>query len=346
MLGYVEKIKEFFYTLYQTFLKILTDTKNSLKDMRDRSKDLLASNIDLAYFHLNKGNLADAIMRFKIIIYFLPEKEKIKYYYDLGRCYLYNGKLTKAVENLKLALQYEQNKEKTEKRLQIVKDKDHLTDVPLQIISEDYDFFVTKFTQFVKNEKYLAPEETISFFKSCYKEKPESKKKEVIEIGCGFGLAGYLLKISYPHFEITGIDISPRMIEEAKLLNTDNTFKELIAGNYLQPLEKNKKFDIVLSVMSLQFSKNLKDRIINIKQKLNPEGIIIACIPVLNSNQNPPEASFSMQDQYFYYSEEYVKNSFKEADFEIIDYIVKQVTVSSKAILIFCKCKKDDATNE
>ncbi len=65
-----------------------------LKVMREKSKDLLKTNVNLGIKHINNDNISDAIFRFKIISIFWPNY--VKTYYYLAHCYILKNNYRKA----------------------------------------------------------------------------------------------------------------------------------------------------------------------------------------------------------------------------------------------------------
>lgn len=65
----------------------------------------------------------------------------------------------------------------------------------------------------------------------------------VLEVGCGFGDLGVYLRTEYPSVRYAGIDISPRMVEEARRCHPDLDFR---CGNALN-LNEEERFDVVLA---------------------------------------------------------------------------------------------------
>lgn len=66
--------------------------------MREKSKNLLETNMKNGLFHLEKGNISDAIFRFKFIRFFWPKNISAQYY--LAYCYVLKNQKVKAKEIL------------------------------------------------------------------------------------------------------------------------------------------------------------------------------------------------------------------------------------------------------
>ena len=83
--------------------KYFSDTANEIKVMKEKSKNLLQTNVALGLKHLNNDMISDAIFRFKIITIFWPNF--VKSYYYLAHCYILKKKYKKAEDSIKKLLE-------------------------------------------------------------------------------------------------------------------------------------------------------------------------------------------------------------------------------------------------
>lgn len=72
----------------------LVNFVSDLKIMREKSKDLLKTNVNLGLKHLNDDNISDAIFRFRVVSIFWPNY--VKTYYYLAHCYILKNRYRKA----------------------------------------------------------------------------------------------------------------------------------------------------------------------------------------------------------------------------------------------------------
>lgn len=105
-----------------------------------------------------------------------------------------------------------------------------------------------------------------------------AKGSRVLEVGCGTG--HWSRYFSDQGFEVTGIDLSARMIEVAKQKNIPNSHFEVADGRNL-PF-KDRSFDAAVAITALEFATDPK-RIISemVRCVKNTKGVII--IGVLNA---------------------------------------------------------------
>ena len=87
-----QKIDRFFHKI-SSFISILI---NDFHIIREKSKNLSKTNYELGLKHLNKGNINEAIFRFRLTKKFFPENYDA--YYQLFYCYIIQKEYEKARE--------------------------------------------------------------------------------------------------------------------------------------------------------------------------------------------------------------------------------------------------------
>lgn len=74
----------------------------------------------------------------------------------------------------------------------------------------------------------------------------ELKPKQILEVGCGFGRnIDYLVRNGYPAAQITGVDISSKMILKAKRFLKNKNITLLVADSMKLPFSSS-AFDLIL----------------------------------------------------------------------------------------------------
>lgn len=98
----------------------------------------------------------------------------------------------------------------------------------------------------------------------------KSSKKTALDFGCGTG--GFCKQLYKLEFDVTGIDVSHRMIASAKK-NLSKRIR-LIVGDSTS-LETRTKFDLITSIQVFQFIENIEQTISNLDKLLKNDGLLI-----------------------------------------------------------------------
>ena len=145
-----------------------------------------------------------------------------------------------AVENLEDAIKYKYSPEGyAEYILSALKPEYGLKPMPKNYVAELFDSYANLFDKhLIDTLKYESPKNLLELLSLSIND-----KFAILDIGCGTGLMGKLLK---PYAsKIVGVDLSKEMLSKAKLTGT---YDELIADDILEFLNKcNDKFDLVVS---------------------------------------------------------------------------------------------------
>lgn len=80
-----EFVKQKSQSIFDFIISRFSVVEKEINLIRGKSKNLLQTNYDLGLKHLEKGNLSDAIFRFKFIKKFWPHH--LDAYYQLAYCY-------------------------------------------------------------------------------------------------------------------------------------------------------------------------------------------------------------------------------------------------------------------
>ena len=95
-----------------------------------------------------------------------------------------------------------------------------------------------------------------------------SIKDSILEIGCGLGI--WTRNVGDKCREITAVDISKNMIQEAKKnANMRNT--KFVVSDFLS-FKSNKKFDKIFAVRSFEYLDNIEDGLKRVREMLRPGG--------------------------------------------------------------------------
>ena len=154
-------------------------------------------------------------------------------------------------------------------------------------IYDDENFF-NKYSQLARSQKGLAG---AGEWHTLQKLLPDFTGKTVLDLGCGYGWH-CLYAAEHGAKSITGVDLSEKMLAVAK----EKT--EGYPVNYLQADIATvnfpaKTFDIVLSSLAIHYVADFNQLILNIKNYLKPEGVLVFSV------EHPAFTAEGTQDWYY-----------------------------------------------
>ncbi len=172
-------------------------------------------------------------------------------------------------------------------------------------IKKDYDEFAKNYNRLAISDKYKAFVKLAKLGLKYY----HNKDAKVLDLGCGTGLSS--TEFFKRSFEITGIDISKGMLNEAKKY----PYKKLICQNLEKPLKvKNDYYDIVTLTGVMEFINNPLKLFLDIKNKLKKGGLFLLTVPKKYSKGSYLREKLGRKS----YSFEEIEIIFDKAGFSII----------------------------
>ncbi|WP_342270800.1 palindromic element RPE1 domain-containing protein [Rickettsia endosymbiont of Orchestes rusci] len=203
-----DKIKLYYYKITNIpnwcKNKIL-DSTNYYNDCKHKLSHLKETNFELGIDHLYKGNLNDAILRFKLVDKFFARADP-KIYYWLALAYFLKN-------NYSTALDYTQ-KSSTEDKTQLgtfLQNYKNAKEIPGAIWQQYRDLTARYYTNSFRNENnihlpYSFIHETINQITDL----PDNYN--ILELGSNVGLIGYEIQKRFPEsFSLTGVESSTVM---------------------------------------------------------------------------------------------------------------------------------------
>jgi len=114
------------------------------------------------------------------------------------------------------------------------------------------------------------------FIENIFKKYSKRKIRSILDLGCGTG--SHSIRLAGKGFDVVGVDISKKMIQEARLKSKKSTKVKFLA----RPMQKfilNKKFDACVSMFTsinyLLSYKDIKSTLLNVKRQLKKNGLFI-----------------------------------------------------------------------
>lgn len=105
------------------------------------------------------------------------------------------------------------------------------------------------------------------------RELPESA--QILDLGCGTGKHFQALTDQFPSVNITGIDVSPEMLNEASKKIKSKDHIELINSDWRGYLPKKNLFDLIICSYSLSMMQDLEACLARCKESLKDSGVIV-----------------------------------------------------------------------
>jgi predicted TPR repeat methyltransferase len=239
---------------------------------RDKMRDLKTTNMELGLFHLQNGNLNDAIFRFKFVDKFLTSGDS-KAEYMLGWCYFIKQDFARA-ENY-FASTHEL--EATE-IMKFLKAKD-LDSIPVNILNKYYELWADR----IDEENSHNKNELVNKFTELLLPLIEglSKGRKILELGCKTGFIGEkIAPVMQEGMILEGVELSERMCRIARNRNyvSDGYYSKVHCKSIDEYIKKvDEKFDLVIAFNSLSIYKDLPSVLKPLKKKM-PGAKIVLCL--------------------------------------------------------------------
>lgn len=331
MLGKIkDKIKHYYLTIINipNFIenKIL-EFKNYLANCKYKMNHLSETNYELGLDHLYRGNLNDALIRFKLVDkFFSPNDSKV--YYQLGWTYFLKNNYPKAIEYL------EKSNEKYKTIfINFLKNYKDATEVPQEIWRKYRDLTAQCYPNIFNNDKnihlpYRFVNETIKQITDL------SDNYSILELGSNIGLVGYEVEKRFPeNFVLTGVEISSLMndIQEEYYTNLKiyDQIYNISINDFLK--QNSNKFDIILSFCGLSFTKDLATYFNLIYSSLNNLGYFAFCMPSSANTQ------FSVKRKEFIFNLNEINTILQKNNFVVLASEEIILAENNKYSIIICK---------
>ena len=133
-----------------------------------------------------------------------------------------------------------------------------------------YNSVASNYKKLVADAKYSVPR----WFQSHFPTSLKTKEIVVLDLACGPGNLGEILYDMNENATLYGIDISPEMIEEAKVRKI---YSKLFVSDLDESLDKLKlpKLDVVLAFGFLEFIKSPQNLLENVSSLLRKNGVLL-----------------------------------------------------------------------
>ncbi|WP_236870046.1 methyltransferase domain-containing protein [Candidatus Bandiella numerosa] len=315
-----KKIKNFFNPLLSLKvgdLKFWIDKlKSIVNEIKVKSKNLSKTNYDLGLFHFNRGNLNDAILRFRLLKRFEENYSDLDYL--LGRCYFEKSRFEKAKQYLEDYVKNDDKfKEEAEYCLNIINDKNgKIQCVPIKIvdhkINQEFRFHLSEFQKCRKSSESATYDE----LKKILNDAEKVFNFNVLDLGCHTGLLTYLLRKNKLINFALGVDLNESAVKHCESLSIgknkvyNTVIKKDIISFLSSKSKTDSKFDIILGVDLISYSTEIESILSKLKSYLNEQGIFLLTFRCNNTQKD--NYIFDGKSEQFIYNSVFINKLAKK----------------------------------
>lgn len=157
---------------------------------------------------------------------------------------------------------------------------DELEGAPEDYVAGHFDKFAASFDEVLENLGYRAPD-LVAEDVAALAEKETAKFQDVVDLGCGTGLCGPLIRDHC--VRLTGVDLSKGMMQKAAKLEV---YDFLVEGELVSFLSDDlpTRFDLAVCVDTLCYIGNLQPFMTALAKALKPGGRLVASVEHLEDS--------------------------------------------------------------
>lgn len=222
---------------------------------------------NLGILHMQTGDMEKAIFFYTEAVKLSPDS--FEAHNNLGYAFLSMQDKISAVLHYREALRIDPTNEAIRHTIHILTQEKNLHTSPPEYIRSLFDSYAGHFeSHLVQSLDYQVPAlmqaliQKSDFF---------SRKKNILDLGCGTGLCGERFKPNACN--LTGVDLSSKMLALAR---QKNVYDELIQSDIISFLsEKNNEYDLILAADVVVYSGDLSQFFSLVSQALKSRGLFV-----------------------------------------------------------------------
>lgn len=307
-------------SLTVTIKQFFKDFKPNMQKLFFRVKHLDESNENLAYYHFERGNINDAILRFKIIARI---NKKPVYNFFLGRLYWEKEKNEEAKKYLDAYLASNDKEfieEATYCKNLSTPNELAIKAVPTFIIYHNYTkFYFTFEKEFNNSMHYELSSPFFDIIEDHVKQHfANSTALKVLDIGCSDGVLGYCCKRKFKCEKLVGVELVDRLSVFAKnrKYKDFNVYTDVITGDFYEFASKDKSsYHLILAENFISYRTDIEASLLQILNLL-ARGGILAFSFIETKKYN--EAEFLIDEEDFAFNLKYVGEILKKHSLKVI----------------------------
>jgi predicted TPR repeat methyltransferase len=245
------------------------------KNAIDLKPELEEAHNNLGITYMELGKVIDAINHYQIATKLNNEFHFA--YCNLGIAYKEIGDNVSAIKSFKKALEIQPDYAEPIHMLNILNGFTSIAP-PQKYVEKLFDDFSTKFDKTLKELNYKLPFIVNELIRGL--DNNIIKYNKAIDLGCGTGLAGNDLRSICKN--LTGIDLSKKMLEEARKLKI---YDNLIAGDIVKILNSSSlSYDLFIALDVLIYIGEVGSIFKSVRERCNKNAIFIFSVEVQNND--------------------------------------------------------------
>ena len=186
-----------------------------------------------------------------------------------------------------------------------------------EYVKQLFDRFSTFFDSVLEGLEYKAPELISSQVKDRYSD--NKRDLQVLDAGCGTGLCGEFLRPIAAH--LTGVDLSPGMLHQAKVLSHYDDLVQAELVSFLS--DKSNDYDLIVSADTLCYLGNLDDFFKVAAQSMKPGARLIFTV---ESEESDCDRGYILQPHGRYsHTKPYITKSLNNSGLSVADATICQL---------------------
>ncbi len=306
-------------TLTQIMRESVEKFKSNVHTYLFKAQHLKETNQELAFYHYERGNVNDAIFRFKLLQRIAPQPE---YNYYLGRLYLEKGNDNKALLHLN---SYAQNgatqlREETEFCLALAKNQlDNITSIPVSIIKHtntQLSYIYQK--EFQETQPELLTSKVFTAFKPVVGNRFNEEYIRILDVGCADGILGHLCRNNLAVEKLIGFEFVPQLADIARRrkYNNGRTYSQIIYKNFWHAHhELEDKYHLIIADDWISYYTSLNEFFDIVINLLAAKGL---CVLTFTDNNLPNQYKLSKQMELFEFNTNYIEKILSEKKLKIV----------------------------
>lgn len=245
-------------------LRLVPNYFQQIVDIKTKLQNLEAVNFDLVDYHLDNGNLSDAIMRLKIIDKFIAPNNIVAQY-KLAWCYFIKADFTNSLFYLAKSQSVDSY------GLQKYLLSQDIQQIPEAILAQ-YKNIAPGTDQKFYDGKNTIINKAISMLAKQLKTIPH--ECQILDIGVGDGMVGKVLNQKLPKkYILTGIESSHKLCQKLQDYKLYDDLQNIFITDFLK--KNTVLYDVVISFCSVLFNANLSINLTSISKLLKPNRYFI-----------------------------------------------------------------------